>query len=125
MRGGMVQPKELPKEYRQDILVLGRFPAYIDMADELGAHRFAIPTEVWNRMAPGQQWAANQRALDRAIARNAEIRLATPLSEVKDPNSSYARELGYMMTKGYRLSADGARLIRSEQVACPGCALTP
>jgi RHS repeat-associated protein len=125
MRGGMVQPKELPKEYRKDILVLGRFPAYIDMADELGAHRFAIPTEVWNRMSPGQQWAANQRALDRAIARNAEIRLATPLSEVKDPNSSYARELGYMITKGYRLSADGARLIRSEQVACPGCALTP
>ncbi len=58
--------------------VLGHFPAYVEKATELGARRFNVPTKVWDRMTPAQQWAANRKFLDRMIARGDDIVLATP-----------------------------------------------
>ena len=53
--------------------VLGHFPAYLEKANELGANRFSIPTSVWAKMSTTARWAANQKFLDRAIARGDEF----------------------------------------------------
>ena len=90
--------------------VLGRYPRYVELSDELNARRFQIPDEVWKRMTPDEQWAANQRFLDRTIARGDEIILASPIKDVP-PQSAFAKELRYMRSKGYRVSEDGKKLL--------------
>lgn len=90
--------------------VLGHFPDYVNKANELGAKRFSIPEKIWNAMSKAEQWAANQKFLDRAIARGDEFVLATPLDKVR-AGSYFERELQYLFSKGYQLADDGARLI--------------
>lgn len=128
MRGQIVRPAELPKEYRQDVLVLGHysepgFRSYIDVADELGAHRFSMPPRIWSSMTPEQRHAANMRTLDRAIARGAEIKLTTPPLKAR-AGSPYEEELVYMYIRGYGTNAEGTRLIAPLQ-GCPACISTP
>jgi len=91
--------------------VLGHFPEYVETAAELGARRFNIPTAVWNKMSSANQWAANQKFLDRLIARGDEIILATPAGQAR-AGSFFARELEYLASKGYAPSADGLRMLK-------------
>ncbi|NJA08191.1 hypothetical protein HC024_21005 [Methylococcaceae bacterium WWC4] len=91
--------------------VLGHYPAYKQLADNIGARRFNIPESVWNTMSDAERWAANQKFLDRMISRGDDIILATPLENVR-PGSYYASELEYLASKGYAPSADGTKLIR-------------
>jgi RHS repeat-associated protein len=94
-----------------DIRVLGHYPEYINLSKEMGAKAFNIPTNIWNKMSPAEQWAANQKFLDRAIAKGAEFVLATPLSAIRK-GSFYEKEIQYLMSKGYKLSSDGYKLIK-------------
>lgn len=94
----------LPKVTRaagqaSDLTVIGHYPEYTQLADRLGANRFQVPQHAWDRMSAAEQWAANQRFLDRAINRGSEIRLATPLDRVR-PGSAYERELRYLAKRG-------------------------
>ena len=92
------------------VTVLGHYPEYVDMAESLGARVFKVPEKIWNSMSPEQRWAANQRFLDRAIARGDEIVLATPIERAR-PNSFFVRELEYLREMGYVPSIDGSRMI--------------
>jgi hypothetical protein len=91
-------------------VVLGRYPEYKQLGEEIGGRIFDIPSEVWDAMSPEERWAANQRFLDRAIARGSEIRLASPAGEA-EVGSSYARELQYLESKGYTLGSDGTTMV--------------
>lgn len=90
--------------------VLGHYPEYSNLADGLGYRRLDIPKQAWDKMTDAERWAANQKFLDRTIARGDEIILATPLDKVR-PGSYFARELEYLSSKGYRPSAYGTRLV--------------
>jgi RHS repeat-associated protein len=92
------------------VTVLGHYPEYVDMAESLGARVFKVPEKIWNSMSPEQRWAANQRFLDRAMARGDEIVLATPIQRAR-PNSFFVRELEYLREMGYVPSIDGSRMI--------------
>ncbi len=94
-----------------EITVLGHYPAYTKLASKLGARRFQIPTNVWNKMSAAEQWTANTKFLDRMILRGDNIRLATPLNQVK-PGSFYQQELNYLFGKGYNVSSDGLWLVK-------------
>jgi hypothetical protein len=85
-------------------------PEYVEKATELGARRFNIPTSVWNKMSSAEQWAANQKFLDRMIARGDDIILATRAAQAR-VGSFFARELEYLAGKGYVPSADGLRML--------------
>jgi hypothetical protein len=61
-------------------------------------------------MSEPERWAANRKFLDRAIARSDDIVLATPLEQMR-PGSYFAREVDYLLEKGYKLSKDGTRLL--------------
>lgn len=90
---------------------MGHYPAYTKLAGELGAKRLNIPTNVWNKMTSAQQWGVNLKFLDRMILRGDNIRLATPLNQVK-PGSFYQKELNYLFDKGYKVSSDGLWLVK-------------
>jgi len=92
--------------------VLGKFPDYITLADELGANRFSIPAKEWNAMTPVQQWAANRAFLDAAISRGDDIILSNPVSSISDATGYFKMELEYLAGKGYSLISDGTRMVR-------------
>lgn len=91
--------------------VLGHYPEYVNLAKSLGAKRFNIPTNIWEGMRTAEKWGANQKFLDRMILRGDNIRLATPLSQVK-PGSFYQQELNYLFGKGYKVSSNGLWLVK-------------
>jgi RHS repeat-associated protein len=90
--------------------VLGHYPEYTRLAERLGARRFNIPGNIWDRMSEAERWAANQRFLDRMIRRGDDIHLATPLESVR-PGTYFEKELQYLGTRGFTPSPDGTRLI--------------
>jgi RHS repeat-associated protein len=96
---------------KSEVVVLGRFPAYTNLAEKIGARVFKVPMEAWNKMTPAQQWGANKTFLDRAIARGAAFRLASPASEAR-AGTFFAKELEYLKGKGYELSNDGMALAK-------------
>ena len=84
------------------IVVLGHYPAYLELGAELGATVFDVPTNVWMQMGPAEQWAANRAFLDDAISQGARFVLATPPDRVR-PGSHFELELEYITLAGYRL----------------------
>ncbi|MGI6161074.1 MAG: hypothetical protein ACOYJD_03495 [Christensenellales bacterium] len=93
------------------IKVIGHYPEYMEMSNKLGVRPFSIPTPIWNGMTEVQKWTANQKFLDRAIAKGTEFILSTPLDKMR-PGSFFAQEINYLINSaGYTLSADKLRLI--------------
>lgn len=92
--------------------VLGKYPDYINLASELNAKRFNIPTEIWRKMTPAEQWAANQKFLDRMITRGDNIVLSNKVTDINSVSGAFRKELDYLMGKGYRLSSDGGSIIK-------------
>ena len=45
------------------------------------------------------------------IKRGDDIILATPINKIK-PGSYYQKEIDYLISKGYKLSSDGTKLIK-------------
>ncbi len=100
-----------PAKRTSGTTVLGHAPAYERMANKAGARYFKIPDEVWAKMTPAERWAANQKFLDRTIARGDEIVLSTRFGTQRS-GSYFDQELQYLISKGYTPSADGMKLLR-------------
>ena len=66
------------------------------MSKNLGTKPFSIPDDIWSKMTKAEQWAANQKFLDRAIAKGAEFNLATPFDKVR-PGSFLEKEINYLL----------------------------
>ena len=92
--------------------VLGKYPDYINLASEINAKRFSIPTNIWNKMSPAEQWNANVKFLDRAIARGDNILLSNPVTDLNMVSGYFRKELEYLISKGYKLSRNGTQLIK-------------
>ena len=91
-------------------VVLGHYPGYVEMAERLGARYFNIPKRVWHQMSPEQQWAANQRFLDRIISHGDTVLLSTQATRAR-AGSAFSREVEYLTRHGYQLVDDGTRMI--------------
>lgn len=92
--------------------VLGKYPEYLSLAQKLGANRFTIPIHIWNSMTTSQQWTANLRFLDRAIARGDKIILSTRVTNINSITGWFRKELDYLISKGYKLSKNGTYLFK-------------
>jgi hypothetical protein len=92
--------------------VLGKYPDYLNLSDEIGAKRFNIPTEVWNKMTKAEQWTANKKFLDRMIKRGDDIVLSNPVKNIDDVSGAFRQELDYLTEQGFRLSKDGSMMIK-------------
>lgn len=100
------------KAVNQSIIVLGKYPQYVNMASKLKAKIFSIPTNVWNKMTHAEQWAANTKFLDRAVARGDKFLLSNRLTSISEATGYFKMELQYLSDKGYRLAKDGLSLIK-------------
>jgi Flp pilus assembly pilin Flp len=94
-----------------DVIVLGKYPAYLEEANRVGGRTFNIPDDVWARMSDAERWAANQKFLDRAIARGSEIRLASSPLDPRNMTGYFAMEIEYLLKRGYTISPDGTHMI--------------
>jgi RHS repeat-associated protein len=90
--------------------VIGHYPEYTNLAQELKANYFSIPKEQWSAMTETERWAANQKFLDDAIARGDTFRLATRLKDVRE-GSSLEKEIQYLLKSGYKLQGNGTALV--------------
>ena len=93
--------------------VIGKYPKYLEVAQELKANALNIDPEVWKLMEGNDalQWAANRKFLDEVIERGDEIILASPPGDAR-PGTFFARELEYLMERGFVPSPDGTKMIR-------------
>ena len=111
----IVQPKATQVAARAaapERVVLGKFPDYIRLADELGAKRFSIQSDLWDKMTPAQQWAANQKFLDGIISSHDSIVLSNPVKSIAEATGSYGKELRYLADRGFKLGENGTRMIK-------------
>jgi hypothetical protein len=95
--------------------VIGKYPNYLKVADQIGAKRFNVPANIWNKMSEAERWAANQKFLDRTIARGGDVMLDKPIKDISSVSGDLRKELNYLSQRGYQLSRDGSRVIRSPQ----------
>lgn len=82
------------------MIVLGHFPAYIQLAASIGARAFVIPPDVYDRLTAAERWEANRRFIDDDIAEGGPIILATPPRAVR-PGSVLEQEMAYMAALGF------------------------
>jgi RHS repeat-associated protein len=95
------------------VRVIGKFPQYLELAEQIGAKRFNIPEKVWEAMSDAERLAANNKFLDRGILRRDAFRSTERISDVlKTKGFSWLRhEVDYLLKAGYRVAEDGYTLI--------------
>ena len=104
---------------RQVTAVLGKFenkPNFQRVAEHLGVKSLNIPQHIYDKMTPAQQWAANQKMLDRAIARGGDFLFDKPIKDISSTSGGLRKELDYLSDKGFKLSPDGWRMTKSESL---------
>ena len=82
------------------VSVIGSFPAYIPVSDELGARRFDIGPAAWNALPDdASRWAANRYFLDSMLAAgDTFVWTADPRSA--RPGSWFFQEVNYLHSRG-------------------------
>ena len=95
-----------------DIVVIGHFPRYLELARELGAKAFEVPPGVWDKMSEAEQLAANNRFLDRAIARGQTFIVTMNVTDaLKNGGVWLKHEIEYLLARGYTIGQGGRSLI--------------
>jgi RHS repeat-associated protein len=91
--------------------VIGHNPAYVRLAEQLGANHLNVPEKIWEALSNTERWDMLKGFLDEAIARGDDFLLATPLNEIKE-GSWFAKEIKYLLDTGkYVLNEAGTALI--------------
>ena len=83
--------------------VLGHYPAYVEVADQLGAARFAVPIPVWKAWDQETRWSKNCEFLDESLRRGRFLLATSPTSA--RPGSVFLREIGYLQSQGHPMVA--------------------
>jgi RHS repeat-associated protein len=89
--------------------VLGSYPEYVEMGDELGANYFNVPPDEWSAMTPEEQWAANKEFLDEAIERNDTFQLTKSPDEAEE-GTFFQKEIEYLRDQGYTFEGNLAMM---------------
>jgi RHS repeat-associated protein len=96
-----IEPEKSPIS-KTGAVMLGHFPEYLEAGAKANAKVFNIPKAIWNSMSDATRWTANQKFLDRAIARGATLLLATDPAKIK-AGSYLAKEVSYLLSNGFRV----------------------
>ncbi len=90
---------------RNGVTVLGRYPAYVNTANDLRANYLNVFKGTWDKLTDAQRWAVNKQFLDDAIARGDTFKLASLVDEAK-PGTYFRKELEYLILLGYEVAGD-------------------
>ena len=91
-------------------IVLGSFPGYLALANQLGANALNIPMSQWSEMTPAQQWAENVAFLNAAIANASDIILSTNVAAAQAGTAFY-NEIQYLLSQGCTVGPNGWSII--------------
>jgi RHS repeat-associated protein len=86
------------------VTVLGSYPNYVQMGEQMGANFFSIPAEKWAQMTVAEQWVANRAFLDAAIARGDRFVFSDSFAAA---GSFFERELLYLQKQRVFLGVPG------------------
>ncbi len=107
-----------PAKLKSNSITLGHYPKYVQQASKNGTRHFSVPAKIWKKMNSVQQWRANKKFLNRAIQHGDKIHLTTRMKALSGaffnkarPNSMYAREVAYLISKGYKMSSNGKQML--------------
>ncbi len=105
MQGPVPEAVGKSKILETDWTVIGKYPAYLEKARQLGANALNDPVGKWNALGSrAAQWARNVELLDEAITKGHSFRLATEFAVGwKEEGTFFKRELVYLLSKGYEL----------------------
>jgi RHS repeat-associated protein len=90
---------------RNGVTVLGRYPAYVNTANDLRANYLNFAEGTWDKLTDAQRWIVNKQFLDDAIARGDKFKLASLVDEAK-PGTYFRKELEYLISLGYEVAGD-------------------
>jgi RHS repeat-associated protein len=90
--------------------VIGHYPEYLKVGEELGSKVFSVPERIWQGMSGAERWTANQKFLDRGIAAGADF-ISTAKQGAIRAGSQLEKEVGYLVSKGYQWVKNGTRLV--------------
>jgi hypothetical protein len=93
------------------ITVLGSFPIYEELGQQIGAKYLDVNPGIWGKLSADSRWALNRDFLDNAIKMGNDFVLSNNGLKAAEGTTFY-KEIQYMLSKGYKLSPDGLRLIR-------------
>ena len=82
---------------------LATIRTYVEVADELGAARFAVPASVWSAWSPTVRWTKNREFLDESLRRGRFLVTTPPW--LARPGSAFLWEIAYLAGQGYPLAA--------------------
>ena len=93
------------------VRVIGSYPEYVVRAQNtVNSRFFQIPIDIWSKMSPEEQWAANVKFLDRAIAQGAHFIIESSKS-VANYGPGLQEEIKYLLNAGYIFVENGTKLI--------------
>ena len=84
------------------ITILGSFPSYTRLSDQIGSRRFEIDPAVWVSLSRPRQWAANRHFLDAMVAAGDKFILSSDPSLAR-PGSWLFHELHHLRTLGAKV----------------------
>ena len=102
--------ESLSSQYKTGAPTIGHYPEYVNLAKQINGKIFQMPSHIFDKMSKAEQWAANQKFLDRAISRKEVFNLATKLENMR-PGSYYEEEVKYLLDKGYKINEYGTMLL--------------
>ena len=79
------------------------------MTDILCLHPISLLCGAEGRLS---RRSTTKKCLDRLIARGDDIVLSNPVKNIDEVSGAFRMELDYLIRQGFRLSEDGARLIK-------------
>jgi hypothetical protein len=91
-------------------IVLGSFPGYLALANQLGANALNIPMSEWDAMTPAQQWATNVAFLNAAIANASDIILSANV-DAAQAGTAFYNEIQYLLEQGCTVGPNGWSII--------------
>lgn len=86
------------------VTVLGHFPHYGHVSDQLGGRHLDVSPANWNTLSPTDRWRENRYFLNRTLARRDRIVLAHHPRRAR-PGSYYDRELRFLKARGVQTAA--------------------
>ena len=84
--------------------VLGSYPSYIYLSDQIGSRRFEIEPNAWFYLTAPLQWGANRYFLD-TMRRAGDQFVCSSDPRLARPGSGFFRELHYLRVNGVRVGA--------------------
>jgi hypothetical protein len=115
IHGFKAQGKEvavLGRSLKKDSEGIGKIIGYEVLGRSEGATFMSVPDEIWKHLDESGKWDLNKKFLDRIVKQSKEIVFSHDPRLYINSDSFFGKEIRYLLSKGFKISDDGLRMIR-------------